>query len=80
MPRETDQSPTQSDTFSQAVPLDNCIATVRLPAGATAEVLGRGTYNGAPATVLVAHDGGRTLIFVVATADCRLLSSQFFGG
>lgn len=74
------ENSTQGDTTAALkVPLGNCAATVRVPAGATPTVLGDGTFHGAPAIVLVAHNGGRTLIFVVARADCRLLTSQFFG-
>jgi hypothetical protein len=78
-PQRTEASPDQADAAAK-LPLGNCDATVRVPAGARPTVLGNGTFNGAPAVVLVAHDGARTLIFVVATSDCRLLTSQFFGG
>jgi hypothetical protein len=61
------------------LPLGPCDATVRVPAGAAPTVLGDAVFRGVPATVIVAHDGGRTLIYVVARSDCRLLTSQFFG-
>jgi hypothetical protein len=54
-----------------------CVSTVRVPAGDTPELLATATFRGAPALVVVARDPSRTLVFVLATTDCRLLSSQF---
>jgi hypothetical protein len=54
-----------------------CVATVRVPPGDIPEILAVATFHGAPALVVVARDGPRTLIFVLAAADCRLLGSQF---
>jgi hypothetical protein len=58
-------------------PVSACLPAVRVPAGVHADVLGPATFHGAPAVVIVARDGPRTLIYVLATADCGLLSSQF---
>jgi len=55
----------------------NCLSSVRVPAGATPSVLADATFDGAPAVVVVAHDGPRILIYVLAKNDCRLLTSQF---
>jgi hypothetical protein len=56
----------------------SCAAKVRVPSSAsTPTTLADASYKGAPAVVLVATDGPRTLVFVLATADCRLLTSQF---
>jgi hypothetical protein len=57
--------------------LPRCVSTVRVPAGDTPELLGTATFHGTPALVIVAREQSRTLIFVVATTDCRLLSFQF---
>jgi hypothetical protein len=57
--------------------LARCQPTVRVPAGVVPGILGTATYHGQPALVVVARDHSRTWIFVVASTDCRLLSSQF---
>jgi hypothetical protein len=54
-----------------------CVSTVRVPAGATPELLGTATFHGAAAVIVIAHDGPRILVFVLAKADCRPLTSQF---
>jgi hypothetical protein len=64
-------------TVPGAKPLPRCVSTVPAPAGDTPELLGTATFHGAPALVIIAREPSRTLIFVVATADCRLLTSQF---
>lgn len=56
---------------------DGCLPAAPVPAGATRSLLAKATFDGAPAIVVVADDGPRTLIYVLATADCRLLISQF---
>jgi hypothetical protein len=76
VPRPTDS---ETSNLASRFALGKCDATIRVPAGATPTVLGDGTFDGVPATIIVAHDGGRTLIYVVARSDCRLLTSQFFG-
>lgn len=57
--------------------VSRCLSTLRVPAGDTPELLGTATFHGAPALVVIAREKSRTLIFVVATADCRLLTYQF---
>jgi hypothetical protein len=69
------QPTTESGRGTKSVP--RCVATVRVPAGDTPELLGTATFHGTPALVVVAREKSRTLIFVVATAGCRLLSFQF---
>jgi hypothetical protein len=54
-----------------------CVATTSVPAGDTPELLGTATFHGAPALVVVAREPARTLIFVLARSDCRLLTYQF---
>jgi len=72
-----------SDSFSTSggadlvVPGARCASTVRVPAGATPELLGTATFHGAPAVIVIAHDGQRILVFVLAQSDCRPLASQF---
>lgn len=87
VPAATTTVPAHSDTIAPEGPDtsraqdrvagDGCLSAVRVPAGAAPSVLAEATFDGAPAVVVVAHDGPRTLIYVLATADCRLLSSQF---
>jgi len=63
-----------------SVPGAACRGTVRVPTDVTLEVLARATFHGAPAVVLVGREPPRTLVYVLATGDCRLLSAQFFKG
>jgi hypothetical protein len=58
----------------------HCLSGVRVPAGAAPRVLATATFHGTPALVVVARDGSRTLIFVLASNDCRPLSYQFLRG
>jgi hypothetical protein len=55
----------------------HCMSSVRLPAGATASVLGNATFHGVPAVIVVGREGPRVLIYVLANDNCRLLTSQF---
>jgi hypothetical protein len=66
-----------STTAGAAASPARCVSTVRVASGVTPELLGTATYRGAPAIVVIARDRSRTLIFVLASTDCRLLSSQF---
>ena len=81
VPATTSGAP--SDSFSATsgadavVPGARCASTVRVPAGATPELLGTATFRGAPAVIVIAHDGPRILVFVLAQSDCRPLASQF---
>jgi hypothetical protein len=54
-----------------------CVSTLKVPGGDTAHLLATATFHGTPALVVVARDPARVLVFVLARADCRLLSSQF---
>jgi hypothetical protein len=75
--QSTTTAATERGGAPQAGSAARCLSAVRVPAGATPRILADATFDGAPAVVVVAHNGSQTLIFVLATADCRLLSSQF---
>jgi hypothetical protein len=72
----------QPDLAETTVPRANtgapqCLSSVKVPAGDTPEFLGTATFHDAPALVFVAREPSRTLIFVLESSDCRLLSFQF---
>jgi hypothetical protein len=73
----TTTAATRGGNATQEDSAARCLSAVRVPAGATPSILADATFDGAPAVVVVAHDGPRILVFVLATSDCRLLSSQF---
>ncbi|HEY5015136.1 MAG TPA: hypothetical protein VIK61_20790 [Acidimicrobiia bacterium] len=72
-----DVAPAPTTATDANGPAVACLSAVRVPAGTHAGVLGPATFHGAPAVVIVARDGPRILIYVLATPGCRLLSSQF---
>jgi hypothetical protein len=72
--------PTPSTGAGESTRAARCLSAVRVPAGATPGVLATATFHGTPALVVVAHDGSGTLIFVLASTDCRPLSYQFLRG
>jgi len=72
--------PTGTPTTSGAAADSRCSDSVTTPNGAAAQTFGTATYRGAPAVVLVVHDGRETLIYVLDQRDCRLLTSQFLHG
>ena len=55
----------------------DCVASAPVPAGDTSQLLGTATFHGAPAFVVVAREPTRTLVFVLAQADCEVFTSQF---
>jgi hypothetical protein len=54
-----------------------CVAAAPAPAGDTPQLLGTATFHGAPALVVIVREPTRTLAFVLAEADCAVLTSQF---
>ncbi len=54
-----------------------CLGSVHAPTGTTPAAFARGTYHGATAIVFVARDGSRVYVYVLAAADCQLLTTQF---
>lgn len=65
---------------SAAVPGTRCVDTLHVPSGVTPEVLGRATFDGASAVVVIGRESSRILVYVLSSSDCRLLSAQFFTG
>ena len=47
--------------------------------GVAARALATATYHGAAATVYVALQDSRALVYVLANRDCHLLTAQFIG-
>jgi hypothetical protein len=73
----TTGAPSGSATQTTGTAPTRCVSTLEVPKGDTAQFLAIATFHGTPALVVIARDPSRVLVFVVATADCRLLSSQF---
>jgi hypothetical protein len=73
-------NPTETTVPGSAKSPAECLATASVPTGDTPELLGTATFHGAPALVVVAREPARTLIFVLARGDCRLLTYQFLKG
>ena len=69
------RSPATPEPLSR--PPGQCLASVHAGAGVTPQILGTATYHGAPSLVVVARAGSRTLVYVLASSDCRLLDYQF---
>jgi hypothetical protein len=68
----TTAAPTAARVNGQA----SCVSTVHAGNGTTPKLLGTATYRAAPAFVVVVLDRSQTLIYVLASSDCRLLSYQ----
>jgi hypothetical protein len=75
----TTAAPDLNQTTSAARPLSAaaCVARAPVPAGDTPQLLGTATFHDVPAFVVVARESTRTLVFVLAQADCAVLTSQF---
>ncbi len=67
----------QTTAVPRAPTAAHCVASVPVPAGDTPLLLGTAAFHDTPAFVVVAREPTRTLVFVVARADCKLLTSQF---
>lgn len=53
-----------------AAPATTAACAAQLAGGRTIVFTGTGTYQGAPVTIVGISTGGRTIVFVVADADC----------
>jgi hypothetical protein len=67
----------QTTTARRPPSAADCVASVPVPAGDTPQLLGTATFHDAPAFVVIARERTRTLVFVLAQTDCKLLTSQF---
>jgi hypothetical protein len=74
-PPPTAQAPTTP--AGEIARQSGCLSTVDAPAGTDPGVLGIATYRGQSALVIVARGRSQITILVVASADCRVLTSQF---
>jgi hypothetical protein len=76
----SEKSDAQADASGPNPPATRCIAKAPVPKGTTPIYLGTATFHGAPAVIVYTRDGVRVLVYVLASTDCRLLTSQFIGG